>query len=163
MTKWPVVAIATAALIVGMAAGAIGTFVRFVKPAINVVEYQDLWFLGDRAYVRYRYGSYAVAKAALLEHADMLSKAAANAHETRRAQERASDAGLFYARLAVAAERARNLQDAAQYFALARVQFERSKGHPKTEADLRQLVAALDEAWDRELNADRATPGGRSR
>src|SRR5437763_5148048 len=58
--------------LLGAAAGSIATVRRIVQPMTDLGNLANGCVAGNEAYVRYRYGSYSVAKAALLENANRL-------------------------------------------------------------------------------------------
>ncbi len=135
--------------VLGSAVGAAVMLFRTVPASATSLASLDLERSGTDAYVKYRYGSYEVAKAALLEHAQRLStpEAAANPLVGPGAE---VDLGLTYGRLAIAAERADNEKDAADYMLLA-TQTVFIEGQQARESQVRMMVTRLDEAWDRRL------------
>ena len=133
--------------ILGAAAGSIVTFRRIVQPMADLANLADGCFTGNEAYVRYRCGSYAVAKAALLENADRL-KNADRALAGKRGDQ--FDLGLTYGRLAFNAERAGQPDEGAAYMRLA-VEVLASVDKNTTEKQVRESVEHLDHAWDKRM------------
>jgi hypothetical protein len=148
MTKRAVVVIAVASFLLGGGAG-YATAAR-TRPdlAESMVEAQA-GILECEAYARYRYGSYAVAKAALLKHVDFVNALAVWASDSRSSVLTLARA-LSYTRLALAAERAAVPDELPLYLGLARKQF-LAEGENPSDDQLRELVTGLDRQWDEEL------------
>jgi hypothetical protein len=133
----------------GCLVGGAVVFFRTVPTSARTLALLSLDRTGNEAYVKYRYGSYAVAKAALLEHADNLTRSRTDG--AMRTDAGADfDLALTYGRLALAAERVGESQDSARYMALAT----QALAKPRREAGAREVrmsVERLDAAWDRRL------------
>jgi len=135
--------------LLGLAAGGIITSRKMVQPVADLAALASESYAGNEAYVRYRYGSYAVAKAALLENAERLQQAS---NSRRGDDQRAArvDLGLTYGRLAVAAERAAHQDEARSYMKLAVQAFATVHG-AASEQQVRDAVQRLDRSWDKRL------------
>jgi len=149
VTKKLGVGVGIASFLMGGILGSVVTFARVGSTFADMASDAMAQWLESEAYSKYRYGSYSVAKAALLKQATFVEAVA-----TRTSQERtrrlAGAAGLSYARLALAAERAHQLEDNGLYLPKARDGFLRS-GNALSDDQMRELVVGLDRAWDREL------------
>ena len=136
----------------GAVVGGAIVFLRTVRANAQMLSMLMLGNSGSESYVRYRYGSYSVAKAALLQHAEQLTSTPL--HQSILGEAGAQfDVGLTYGRLALAAERAGQPDEAAQYMARA-VEAFRVGGKPIDEAQVRRSILQLDAAWDRRLSGD---------
>src|SRR5215831_13309325 len=96
---------AVACVLFGALVGAVFVFYWAAMPMTKMLTLVSITASGNEAYVRYRYGSYAVAKAALLRHADALASSSVREGMLGDAGTDL-DLGLTYGRLALAAERA---------------------------------------------------------
>ena len=135
----------------GVLGGAI-VFFRTVPANAQLLSMLMLSNSGNESYVRYRYGSYSVAKAALLQHAKQLASTPLRQGILGEAGAE-FDVGLTYGRLALAAERAGHTDEAAQYMTRA-VEAFRAGGKLIDEVQVRQSILQLDAAWDRRLSGD---------
>jgi len=142
-----------AAILISFVAGGLaGGAVAFWKIGLESGEALVLATLansGNEAYVRYRYGSYGVAKAALLRHAELVERSGAGARVLGNGGA-ALELGLTYGRLAEAAQRAGLTEESSKYMRLACEAFER-RGQPVGDSQVRASVAKLDVAWDTRL------------
>ena len=135
--------------VLGCTVGGVVVFFRTVPPMAEILALGKLSDSGNQAYVRYRYGSYPVAKAALLQHADQLTSVGVG--EGMLGQTGADfDLGLTYGRLAMAAERAGQAEDAALYMNLATRALAK-RGQLVDDSQVRMSVERLDAAWDQRL------------
>jgi len=133
----------------GCVVGGVVVFFRAVVPMGEMLGLSSLSRTGSEAYVKYRYASYAVAKAALLEYAEQVSSTPVREGVLGEAGS-SLDLGLTYGRLAVAAERAGQAPEADHYMGLA-TQVYAKRGQQVTPARVRAAVEQLDAAWDRRL------------
>jgi len=101
----------------GVLGGAIVIF-RTVPASAQMVSMLMLSNSGHESYVRYRYGSYPVAKAALLQYAEQLGSSPLRQRILGEAGAE-FDVGLTYGRLALVAERAGHTDEATQYMTRA--------------------------------------------
>jgi hypothetical protein len=138
-----------ASFLLGGIGGAAVVFFRTVPPMAEMLTLATLSNAGNEAYVRYRYGTYPVAKAALLRYADQ-AKTSRGSSGMIGPETTAFDVGLTYARLAVAAERSANQQEAATYMNLAKEEFGKQR-RSYDEPQIRAAVERLDKAWDESL------------
>jgi hypothetical protein len=123
---------------------------RMIPPMANMLTLANLAHDGNEAYVKYRFGSYPVAKAALLQHAGELADPAV----TKGVLDSAAaqfELGLTYARLAVAAERAGHTKDATHYMTVATQTLKRP-GETVDSTQVRASVEQLDATWDKRLS-----------
>jgi hypothetical protein len=134
-------------LLVGGAAGAI-TVLRFVMPQQAMNSYLVAQELETQSYLRYRFGREDVAAKSLEAYVDLLQR---DAEHLRRLQPNGFGRrlGIAYARLALIAERSGDQGGRDHFFERARMQFA-ILGSKVTVGDLRDIVRAADENWDRE-------------
>ena len=132
----------------GVVGGAV-VFIRTVPPMTEIVTQASLANSGNEAYVRYRYGTYPVAKTALLKYVDEL-RSSSSSSATGIDETGAFSVGLAYARLALTAERTANAEEAGTYMNLAKEAFSRQR-HPYDETKIRSAVDRIDKAWDQSL------------
>ena len=130
--------------ILGLVAGRMITFRQMVPPMADLVSLANGCVTGNEAYVQYRYGSYTVAKAALLGNVDRLKNEDGALTGQRGAQ---FELGLTYGRLALNAERAGHLDEGVTYMRLA-VEALTPVDKNTTEKLVRESVEHLDRAWD---------------
>jgi hypothetical protein len=150
MTKTTIVLVAGGSFVLGCLVGGGVVFSRSMPPMAEMMALTSLSHAGNEAYVKYRYGSYPVAKTALLQYADLANsfwaqKGAGSAGALN------SELGLTYDRLALAAERAGHADEAAQYMKRAQEALSKS-GDSVDESRVRTAVERLDRAWDRRLS-----------
>jgi hypothetical protein len=128
-----------------------GTVVLFrsVQPMAEMLAQANLSNTSSEAYVMYRYATYPVAKAALLQYVDQ-AKGSQTSSRIVGSETATFDVGLTYARLALAAERADHQPDAVTYMNLAKEAFGKQR-HPYDETQIRAAVERLDRAWDDSL------------
>ena len=144
------VLLAVACFLAGSILGGAAVFFWTVPPMAEILALVSITASGNEAYVKYRYGSYSVGKAALLKHADAL--ASDSVREGMLGEAGADfDLGLTYGRLAVAAERAGHADEAVRYMHLATQAFQK-RGRPHDESQVRASVQRLDAAWDQRLS-----------
>jgi len=155
MRKGTAIVVGASCFVLGLAIGALGNLVRLgpqlgglADGVFDSVAQQ----LESEAYAKYRLGTYSVAKKTLLQHAQFAGALAQKAEGIRR-WKLASDAGLSYARIAVAAERANLPAEAAAFFVSAQGEYAR-RGERRSAEELRQLVLTLDLTWDREVKGE---------
>jgi hypothetical protein len=149
VTKKVGVGVGIASFLLGGILGSVVTFAKVGSTFADMAWDTTAQWLESEAYSKYRYGSYSVAKAALLKQATAL-EAIATRTSQERARRMAGAAGLSYARLALAAERTHQLEDNRLYLREARDLFIRS-GNALTDDQMRELVVVRDRTWDREL------------
>ncbi len=137
--------------LLGCLVGGAVVFFRTAAPMGQILALDDLTRAGSEAYVKYRYGSYPVAKAALLQHVERLMRVGPHGNLLGESTV-AFDLGLTYGRLAVLAERAGQAEDAARYMSLA-TQSLAKRGQPVDAGQVRVSVDRLDAAWDARLGA----------
>jgi len=135
----------------GILGGAIVSL-RTISSGDQMLAVLRLTSSGRDAYVGYRYGSYPVAKTALLQHLEQL--VSTPMPQGIRGEAGAEfDVGVTYGRLAIAAERAGHTDEAAQYMARAVGAFP-GGARPMNNSQVRRSIALLDAAWDERLSAD---------
>src|SRR6266702_5731784 len=125
MTKTNVILVGGASFILGCLVGGGVVFIRAVPPMAEMAEIAalaDLSQAGSEAYIRYRYGTYPVAKTALLEYRDRVGNYWGKKVPASR-EVLGVEFGLTYGRLALAAERTGHGDDAQQYMRLAQEAF----------------------------------------
>ena len=134
-------------LLVGGAGGAITVF-RSAMPQQAMNSYLVAQELETQSYLRYRFGRQDVAAKSLGVYVDLLQR---DAEQLRRLQPNAFGRrlGLAYARLALIAERSDDRAGRDRFFELAQMQFA-ILGSKITRDELRDVVRAADEEWDRE-------------
>ncbi len=137
------------AFVAGCAVGGSIVFHRLVTPMAGTLGLAESVRAENEAYVCYRYGAYSVAKPALLDYAGQL-RARGPVQDIVGGAVAAADLQITYGRLAVAASRAGQREDAARYFDLA-VQAATNRIQKLTQGEIRTLVERLDASWDKRL------------
>jgi len=135
----------------GCLVGGAVLFFRSTVPLQRTVVLDAVTDAGNRAYVTYRYGSYPVAKAALLERVETLTNVGRLKGLLSESQV-AIELGLTYGRIAALAERAGQPDDAVRYMALA-IQELSKRRQPVDDKQVREAVDRWDAAWDQRLGA----------
>jgi len=142
--------LAVACFLAGSILGGTVVFFWTVPPMAEMLALVSITASGNESYVKYRYGFYSVGKAALLKHADAL--ASDSVREGMLGEAVVDfDLGLTYGRLAAAAERAGQGDDAVRYMGLATQAFQK-RGRSLDEGQVRTAVQRLDAAWDQRLS-----------
>jgi hypothetical protein len=149
VTKKAGVGVGIASFLLGATLGGVVTFASVGATFADMASDAMAQWLESEAYSRYRYGSYSVAKAALLKQATFV-EAAATKTSPQRTRRLLDAAGLSYARLALAAERAHQSEEHRLYLRKARERYVRG-GDALGDDQLRELVVHLDSIWDREV------------
>jgi hypothetical protein len=128
--------------VAGAITGSVIIFQRTARPMAEIAGQARASFVGHEAYVSYRYGSYVVAKAALLRFADEIQDSGRIAR---------FDVGLTYGRLAIAAERAGEMHEASDYMKIA-INALSTTDESTTADQVRDTVERLDSFWDRRMS-----------
>ena len=137
-----------ATFVVGAILGAGVIFYFSLMPVMSVLSISTLSQNDDNAYIKYRYGAYGVARAAVLELV-RLEEAIARREEVIRTRSQ-TDFMVWYGRLAVIAERAGAVDDVKEFWRRA-VEAGTRNGRPITENEVREVVAKLDARLDARL------------
>jgi hypothetical protein len=135
-------------VVCGVVAGGAYMFTTSTMPTMNLMRQSILSSSGHETYALYRYGSYQVAREALLAHLEVAKCMPA---ETSSLQ--AFEVMLTYGRLAIAAEKAGLATEAKAFFQQA-IAAPLADGGRVTEAQVRETVASIDDTWDRRLSRD---------
>ena len=110
------------------------------------------WFDEQAVYLKYRYGSAAVAEEALLSHARQAAAKAdvASIPESARAH---LDAAFTYARLGILADKCGRSEDSVRYFNSASEHLAK-RNETVSASKLREAMAEIDSDWDKFLGID---------
>ena len=137
-------------LIAGAVLGGAIVYMRTMGSAGAILALSTLSNSGHEAYLTYRFGSYPVAREALLKHIEI-----AKSHDgALGAAGQSFDVMLSYGRLAVAAEKAGQTETSKDYRGRA-IEVRPSNFEPVTEARIRELIERLDAAFDKRLGRTR--------
>mgnify|MGYP001409734311 CR=1 FL=1 len=132
--------------IAGAVLGGSIVYMRTMGSVGAILALSTLSNSGHDAYLSYRFGSYPVAREALLKHIEI-----AKSHDSAlRAAGQSFDVMVSYGRLAVAAEKAGQTENSKDFMRRA-IEVRPADFEPVTEARIRQLIDQLDAAWDKRL------------
>ena len=134
----------------GAVLGAGLIFGFWTTPLVEMLSLATVSHSDDRAYIAYRYGAYSAAREAVLQHVE-LAQRFAREQELTLGKGKPGDLMVWYARLAVVAEKSGANEDASGFWQRA-IDVATNDGGRVTEEDVRKVVRELDAHWDRRLS-----------
>ncbi len=148
--RWGRIARYALAFAVGGVVGGGVVFVRSTAPLLDVVFYNLALYESERAYSAYRYGSYRVARERILEYLEFVDGKDGRQGAGKLGKGTPADVALWYGRLAAAADRAGQRDEAARYLQVG-IEKIRAGATVMSESQLRELVRLQDVSWDDDL------------